>query len=92
MPKTFTDSEREYIKKRLMEEAENCLKLYGLRKTTVDELVKRVKIPKGTFYLFFESKEILFYEVLCSFHDKLQTELMDELKTLDQPVSADQLT
>ncbi|HOV80567.1 MAG TPA: TetR/AcrR family transcriptional regulator [Bacillota bacterium] len=92
MPKSFTDNEREYIKKRLMEEARNCLKLYGIRKTTVDELVKRVNIPKGTFYLFFESKEILFYEVLCSFHDELQTDLMRELEALDEPVSAERLT
>jgi AcrR family transcriptional regulator len=39
--------EREYIKKRLMEEAQDCLRLYGIRKTTVDELVKRANIPKG---------------------------------------------
>lgn len=62
MPKTFTDKEREYIKKRLMEEAQDCLRLYGIRKTTVDELVKRANIPKGTFYLFYDSKELLFYD------------------------------
>jgi len=92
MPKTFTDNEREYIKKRLMQEAQNCLKLYGIRKTTVDELVKRVNIPKGTFYLFFESKEILFYEVFCSFHDELQTDLMRQLEAFKEPVSADRLS
>ncbi len=92
MPKTFTDNEREYIKKRLMEEAQNCLKLYGVRKTTVDELVKRANIPKGTFYLFYESKELLFYEVLCSFHDELQAHFLRELETLGESVSADRLT
>lgn len=92
MPKTFTQNEREYIKKRLMEEAENCLKLYGIRKTTVDELVRRVNIPKGTFYLFYESKEYLFYEVLCSFHDKLQADLLHQLEVLQEPVSVDQVT
>ena len=59
MPKTFTDSEREYIKERLIEEAKKSLSQHGIRKTTVDELVKRVNIPKGTFYLFYESKERL---------------------------------
>ena len=92
MPKTFTDNEREYIKKRLTEEAQNCLKLYGIRKTTVDELVKRVNIPKGTFYLFFESKEALIYEVLCLFHDELQTGLMQELNDLGESLSAERLT
>jgi AcrR family transcriptional regulator len=92
MPKTFTDNEREYIKKKLMEEAKNCIKLYGIRKTTVDELVKRANISKGTFYLFFKAKEILFYEVFCSFHDELQADLMRELEALEGSVSADRLT
>jgi AcrR family transcriptional regulator len=92
VPKAFSDKEREYIKKRLMEEAQNCLRLYGIRKTTVDELVKRANIPKGTFYLFFRSKEILFYEVLCSFHDQLQDDLMREIRSVGGHISAEQLT
>ena len=85
MPKAFTESEREYIKKRLMEEAKNCLKLYGFRRTTVDEIVKRANIPKGTFYLFYCSKELLFYDVLCMVHDELQTDLRRQLEALGEP-------
>ncbi len=59
MPKSYSDKERDN-NKRLKEEARLCMEQYGIRKTTVDELVKRVKIPKGTFYLFFQSKELLF--------------------------------
>ncbi len=92
MPKTFTDNEREYIKERLIEEARDCLKLYGVRKTTVDELVKRANIPKGTFYLFYESKELLFFEVLCLSHDELHADFMSQLETLDKPLSVDQIT
>jgi len=92
MPKAFTDKEREYIKKRLMEEAQHCLKLYGIKKTTVDELVKRANIPKGTFYLFFKSKEMLFYDVLSSFHDQMQKDMLSEIQNLSGNVSADRLT
>ena len=92
MPKTFTDKEREYIKKRLMEEAQDCLRLYGIRKTTVDELVKRVNRPKGTFYLFYDSKELLFYDVLCSVLDELRADRRRRLEALDEPVAADQVT
>ncbi|MFH1513530.1 MAG: helix-turn-helix domain-containing protein, partial [Bacillota bacterium] len=59
MPKSFSDAERAYIKERLLREAEACLAAYGVRKTTVDELVRRAGIPKGTFYLFYASKEAL---------------------------------
>ena len=60
----FVKQEREYIRKRLKEEAAECLARYGVRRTTVDELVKRVNIPKGTFYLFYKSKELLLFEVI----------------------------
>ncbi|MCI9619570.1 MAG: TetR/AcrR family transcriptional regulator [Dorea sp.] len=64
MPKSYSDQEREYIRKRLKEEAAQCLARYGVRRTTVDEIVKRVNIPKGTFYLFYKSKELLLFEVI----------------------------
>ena len=49
-----------------MEEANACLAAYGIRKTTVDELVRRVGIPKGTFYLFYESKGRLIRDVILN--------------------------
>lgn len=92
MPKSYTESEREYIKNRLMEEAQKCLKIFGFRKTTVDELVKRVNIPKGSFYLFFKSKELLFYEVLCDYHVELHEDLKTRFEALDEPVSMEQVS
>lgn len=64
MPRTFSEQERTYIQEQLRAEAKKCLATYGIRKTTVDELVRRVGIPKGTFYLFYESKERLLFEVI----------------------------
>jgi AcrR family transcriptional regulator len=78
----YSDGEREHIRRRLLEEAECCLAQYGVRKTTVDELVRRVRIPKGTFYLFYASKELLFFEVLRSLHDRIQAELSGRLGAL----------
>lgn len=92
MPKTFSESEREYIKQRLKDEAKLCLTLYGVRKTTVDELVKRVKIPKGTFYLFYDSKELLFFDVLCAFHDEIHVKILSEIATAAGPMNSSQLT
>lgn len=92
MPKTFTDNERAYIKKRLMEEAKICLAQYGVRKTTVDELVKRVSIPKGTFYLFYGSKELLLYDVLCEFHDEIHGKLLKEIARIQDDITPQKLT
>ena len=92
MPKALSEGERAHIQKRLMEEAEACLFKYGVRKTTVDELVRRVRIPKGTFYLFYESKELLFYDVLLAFHEEIQGMLMERLQSLAQAVTPDTMT
>ncbi len=92
MPKTFSESEKAMIKQRLMEEAKQCLTQYGVRKTTVDELVKRVHIPKGTFYLFYDSKELLFFDVLSAFHDEMNDKLLAELAAAKGGMDAVQLT
>lgn len=92
MPKTFSDNERAYIKERLMEEAQKCLSLYGIRKTTVDELVKRVNIPKGTFYLFYESKERLVFDVILQFNDEIQKKMVAEVSALKNDMDCEKLT
>ncbi len=92
MPKTFTENEREYISERLMSEAQKCLALYGIRKTTVDELVRRVNIPKGTFYLFYESKDRLLFDVILRFNDAVQVDLIKEVSSLSGGMNADELT
>lgn len=84
MPKSYSDEERAYIVKRLKEEATNCLSMYGVKKTTVDELVRRVKIPKGTFYLFYQSKELLLFEVLLELHEKIEHQLLDGITQIEK--------
>lgn len=92
MPKTFSENERAYIQERLVEEAGKCLAQYGIRKTTVDELVKRVNIPKGTFYLFYESKERLLFDVILQFNDEIQSELFEQISALTEVPDAETLT
>lgn len=92
MPKAYSEKERTYIKQRLMEEARICLDQFGVRKTTVDELVKRVNIPKGTFYLFYESKELLFFDVFCAFHDEIHSQLLSEIGSANKRMTATRLT
>jgi AcrR family transcriptional regulator len=92
MPKILSESERAYIKARLKTETENCLATYGIRKTTIDDLVKRVGIPKGTFYLFYESKERLMFDVILAFNDEVQAQLLQEIAALTTTPSADVLS
>lgn len=93
MPKSYSEHEKEYIKKRLKEEAAECLARYGVRHTTVDEIVKRVNIPKGTFYLFYKSKELLLFEVIQEQQESINRELFRTVSGIaDTELSAEKLT
>ena len=93
MPKAYSDQEKEYIRKRLKEEAAKCLAQYGIKRTIVDEIVHRVKIPKGTFYLFYQSKEMLLFEVILEQHDLIEEKLWKEISTIaPKDFNAEKLT
>lgn len=93
MPKCYSDQEREYIRKRLKEEAAACMGQYGIRRTTVDEIVKRVNIPKGTFYLFYRSKELLLFDVIQEQHELINQKLYQAVSDLaGTEISAEKIT
>lgn len=93
MPKSYSSQEKEYIISRLKEEAQKCLVLYGIRHTTVDELVKRVKIPKGTFYLFYRSKEMLLFDVILEQHNNIEKQLFNAVSAIkDKGIDCEELT
>lgn len=93
MPKSYSEQEREYIRKRLKEEAAKCLARYGVRRTTVDEIVKRVNIPKGTFYLFYKSKELLLFEVIQEQQENVNRKLYQTISGIaSTELSAEKLT
>jgi AcrR family transcriptional regulator len=64
MPKAFSQDEKEYIRRLLLEQGHKQFSTFGLKKTSVDELALAVGISKGAFYLFYESKEALFMDVV----------------------------
>ena len=72
MGKAFTDKEKELIKNKLIEGCEEAWAKYGYKKTSIDHICRAVGISKGGFYIFYDSKEDLFCDVL----DKLQEKLI----------------
>ena len=77
MPKAFSDQERDTIRAQMREKGKKLFEKHGLKKTSVDELTEAVGISKGAFYLFFESKEELFLEILEQFEKEIQTSILD---------------
>ena len=64
----FTDEQNETIRGDLIREARCCGVTVGMRKTSVEQLTNAVGISKGSFYKFFDSKELLFFAVLEDIH------------------------
>jgi len=77
MPRAFTDAEREAIRERLTAAGRECFLRFGLKKTTIEDLVRPAGIAKASFYLFFESKEALFVEVYMREMPAMMDRLLD---------------
>lgn len=71
MARSFSEQEKKNIKNSLLDACRQSWTQYGYKKTSVDELCRQVGISKGAFYLFFESKEALFCDVLCQVQDQI---------------------
>ena len=67
----FTAYETEQLRKALLKATRRCAVTLGMKKTSVDQLTKAVGIAKGSFYKFYESKEMLFFAVLEGIHAEL---------------------
>jgi len=83
MSTAFSDNEKELINLKLIEVAEECLKKYGVRKTTVDQIVQMTGISKGSFYNFYPRKEMLFFTVLEEYQKSVIESLTTKLRKED---------
>ena len=63
MPTAFTDEELEHIRSALIQAGIRLSKELGLQKMSVEKLTAAVGIAKGSFYMFFGSKEDFILEV-----------------------------
>lgn len=64
MARGFTDEERQRLRAELLATARTLFTRYGLKKTTLRELTDPLGIAKSSFYLFFDSKEALYWQLL----------------------------
>ena len=79
MPKGFTERDKEIIRGKLMENGLKAFSSYGLRKTNVEDLTRAAGISKGAFYIFYESKEALFMDVVEEVERKFREKVLAEI-------------
>ncbi len=77
MPKAFSEHEKDTIRAQMREKGKKLFEKQGLRKTSVDELTESVGISKGAFYLFYESKEELFLQILEELEMDFRSRIFD---------------
>ncbi len=90
MPSIFSNEERAVVRENLLLSGFELLKKYGYKKTLVEEIAKSAGIAKGTFYNFFKSKELFFYELMLYIRDK-NRDKMRQLFSNGKPVTHDKL-
>lgn len=84
MPRAFREDERARIEARLLETGRALFERQGLRRTNVAELARAAGIGKGSFYLFFPTKEALFMAISDRFEAEVKAALVRELDALRQ--------
>lgn len=84
MASAFTEKEKDSIRSALKEAAHKCAATFGMRKTTVDQLAESAGISKGAFYKFYESKELLFFEILEDWHTEIYNAAWEKWQSCPQ--------
>ena len=80
MPKGFSEREKELIRARLLENGRRAFSTYGLRKTSVEDLTRAIGISKGAFYIFYDSKEALFMDVVEGVERDFRRQVLAEVE------------
>lgn len=79
MPLPFTDQQKTRLRQKMRRAARELFATQGLKKTSLEDITRAVGIAKSTFYLFFESKEALFLDVLAQDGPAVEARLQAEL-------------
>lgn len=88
MPKGFTQHEKAQIQAALLAKGRELFGLHGVRKTNIEDLTRAVGISKGAFYLFYDSKEALFFAILQQFEADYRAHMLGALAQGEQPPRA----
>ncbi|MCY7767450.1 TetR/AcrR family transcriptional regulator [Bacillus inaquosorum] len=65
-------SKGEESRKRLLKAAANEFSIRGFHETKVSEIVKRAGLTQPSFYLYFQSKEAIFKELITDFYSRVR--------------------
>jgi TetR/AcrR family transcriptional regulator, repressor for uid operon len=85
-PKVTTQYKNE-VREKILESAIKCFAKTGFDRTKMDDIANLSDVSKGTLYLYFKSKEDLFYGICQSSMKKIKEQLNDMLITKENLAS-----
>jgi len=71
---------------RILNAAQSLFIRYGIKRTSIDEVARAADVAKGTLYLYYESKEMLFAEVAKNICADILTEA-NKAATMPAPLA-----
>lgn len=77
MPPAFSAEEKLRISEVLLDSGLRAFTTQGLRKTSIEDLVRPAGIAKSSFYLFFDSKETLYLELMLRQVSQVKSRVID---------------
>ena len=81
MPKIYSQEKRKEIREQIMDAGLELIKQYGMRKMSIEQITKKVGIAQGTFYNFFDSKEMLVYGLANAYQERINQNMKEIVKT-----------
>ena len=90
MPSAFRPEEQRSIRTALLAAARRSAETTGMKNVTVENITREAGISKGAFYRFYETKELLFLDMMEEFFRHLGEHLAERKKSL--PEQAPELT
>ena len=85
-PKVTADYKSE-VREKIIESAIECFAKTGFDRTKMEDIANIAGVSKGTLYLYFRSKEDLFYGICQNNLEKIKGQLNDILVTKENLVS-----
>lgn len=88
MPKAFSEHERKRIKAEMMQNGSKLIRQKGIRQVRIDDIAKATNIAKGSFYSFYKSQEVFFYDVIRAEEAEILKQVYQILSLPDLDVKA----
>ena len=83
MAKGFSENEKKLLRQSIIDNGKKFFSLYGFKKTSIKEITDVVGIAQGSFYIFFDSKEELYFEILELEEKNIKESLINDVSDFE---------